>query len=411
MSAATPPLILFEAAGIEAFGPPVALRPVWELRLGARTLAERCAAIWPAGALYYWPRPRLRGLCPEAPAAVFAAPRVLLLAGNQMMTAPEAASLLAGLGPGESLRAGEREVALCLSGAEAREWLGALADGAAVWPAPAAEPRESALGPLVDYWWELYALAPRAMADDQISLLAAGDWQRCAASGGGECYLAPGAELGPGAVIDAGAGPVLLDRDVKVGALSVVAGPCYLGPGTRTKPHTQLHGVFAGPQCRLGGEVEETQLQGYANKQHHGFLGHAVVGEWVNLGAGATNSDLKNNYSGVRVEQGGRRLESQQRFLGSCLGDHVKIGIQARLSTGTVLEPFTNWFGGDFPPKGLPPFSWGGDGLLVEHALDKALATAAIAMGRRGVELSPAAAAVAQSLFAASAPWRRERLG
>ena len=411
MSAALTPLILFEPAGIEALGPPVALRPVWELRLGARTLAERCAAAWPAAALHYWPRPLLRGLCPEPPAELFGAPRVLLLAGNQLLAAPEAAGLLAALGPGESLRVEERPVALCLSGAEAREWLTSLAGPPAAWPAPALAPRESALGPLVDYWWELYALAPRALAADQAVLLAAGAWQRRAVPGGGECYLAPGAELGPGAVVEAGGGPVLLDRDVKVGPLSVLSGPCYLGPGTRLKPHSQLHGVWAGPQCRLGGEIEETQLQGYANKQHHGFLGHAVVGEWVNLGAGATNSDLKNNYSGVRVEQGGRQFESQQRFLGCCLGDHVKLGIQARLGTGTVLEPFTNWFGGDLPPKGLPPFTWGGDGLLAEHALDKALATAAIAMGRRGVELSPAAAAVARALFAASAPWRLERLG
>jgi UDP-N-acetylglucosamine diphosphorylase/glucosamine-1-phosphate N-acetyltransferase len=249
------------------------------------------------------------------------------------------------------------------------------------------------------------------MAADEAALLAAGEWRRGEAAGGGEFYLAPGVELGPGAVVDASGGAVLLDREVEVGALSVLTGPCYLGPGTRLKPHSQLHGVWTGPQCRLGGEIEETQFQGYANKQHHGFLGHAAVGEWVNLGAGATNSDLKNNYSGVRVEQGGRQLETQQRFLGCCLGDHVKLGIQGRLSTGTVLEPFTNWFGGDFPAKGLPPFTWGGDGELVEHALEKALATAAIAMGRRGQVLTPAAAAVARALFAETAAWRRERLG
>lgn len=414
MAIAPAPIIVFEPAGIEAFGPPVALRPVWELHLGARCLRERIEDVWPSSALHFWTRPALRALCPPPPAGVFAAPRVLLLAGNQVLLAPEAPRLLAALGPGERLSLadaqGERTVALCLGGSEAQAWLAAGPAEPAAWPAPAEAPRESALGPLMDYWWELYALAPRVLAADLARLLGDGAWQRLAAAGGGEVHLAAGAELGQGVVVDAGAGPVLLDREVKVGALSVLTGPCYLGPGTRLKPHSQLHAVWAGPQCRLGGEIEETQFQGFANKQHHGFLGHAAVGEWVNLGAGATNSDLKNNYSGVRVEQGGRQLDTRQRFLGCCLGDHVKLGIQARLSTGTVLEPFTNWFGGDFPPKGLPPFIWGGDGELAEHAVDKALATAAIAMGRRGVTLSPAAEAVARALFDASAPRRRERL-
>lgn len=399
------PLVLFEPAGIEAFGPPVALRPVWELRVGARQLVERIAAAWP-GALHFAPRPALAGLCPALPPALFAAPRVLLLAGHQLVLERAALDRLESLAPGERIEAAGAPLALCLSGADARDWLAAEAAREARWPAPTGAPVEGPLGLQLGYWWELYELAPRALAKDVEFLLAAGGWQRGDAEGS---WLAEGAAVGRGAVIDASGGPVLIDREAKVGPLSVLVGPCYLGPGTRTKPHTQLHGVFAGPECRLGGEIEETQLQGYANKQHHGFLGHAAVGEWVNLGAGATNSDLKNNYGSVRVEMGGRSLDSGRRFLGCCLGDHVKLGIQGRLNTGTVLEPFTNWFGADFPPKGLPAFSWGGEGRLEEHALERALSTAAIVMARRGRRLDEGLEAAVRSLFARSEPARRAR--
>lgn len=399
------PLILYEPAGIEALGPPVALRPVWELRVGARRLIERVAEAWP-GELHFAPRPALAGLCPALPPALFAAPRVLLLAGHQLVLDPVALGRLEALGPGDRLEDADRSLALCLSGADVRDWLAAEATHEVAWPAPAAEPREGPFGPLLDYWWELYELAPRALERDAEFLLAAGGWQRGAAEG---LWLAPGATLAPGSAIDASGGPVLLDRESSVGALSVLVGPCYLGPGTRTKPHTQLHGVFAGPECRLGGEIEETQLQGYANKQHHGFLGHAAVGEWVNLGAGATNSDLKNSYGSIRVEMGGHSLDSGRRFLGCCLGDHVKLGIQGRLNTGTVLEPFTNWFGADFPPKGLPAFAWGGEGRLEEHALERALATAAIVMARRGRRLDEGLEDAIRSLFARSQPARSAR--
>jgi len=401
----TTPLVLFEPAGSEAFGPPVALRPVWELRVGARRLGERIAAAWP-GERFFAPRPALAGLCPAAPPALFAAPRVLLLAGHQLVLDPAALGGLHELAIGERVEADGQTLALCLGGADLRDWLASEANRAAEWPAPASAPREGPFGPRLEYWWELYELAPRALAVDAEGLLAAGDWRRGGADG---VWLAAGARLAPGSVLDASGGPILVDREASVGALSALSGPCYLGPGTRLKPHTQLHGVFAGPQCRLGGEIEETQFQGYANKQHHGFLGHAAVGEWVNLGAGATNSDLKNNYGSVRVEMGGRSLDSGRRFLGCCLGDHVKLGIQGRLNTGTVLEPFTNWFGADFPPKGLPAFSWGGEGRLQAHALERALATAAIAMERRGQRLDAAGEAAVRALFARTEAARRAR--
>lgn len=406
MRARTVPVILFEPAGCEGFGPPVALRPCWELRVGARRLVERVLDQVPADSLHFWSRPSLRALCPPPPEALFDAGDLLLVAGNLLLLGD---ARLEALAPGERVEVDGQVVALRLAGSVAREFLASQQPGA-TWPDPAPKARECALGAVLQYWWELYEQAPRALAADRGLLLGTGAWRRedrmdwVAAE---DVHLAADAEIAAGAMVDASGGPVLIDRGVRVGPLSVIQGPCYVGPGTRLKPHTQLlHGCFVGPECRLGGEIEEAQFQGYANKQHHGFLGHAAVGEWVNLGAGVTNSDLKNNYSDVRVLQAGRELQSRRRFLGCCLGDHVKVGIQGRINTGTVLEPFTNWFGADFPPKGLPAFLWGSEAGTTTYALDKALETAAIVMQRRGRSLDAALARTITDFFAATEPSR-----
>jgi UDP-N-acetylglucosamine diphosphorylase/glucosamine-1-phosphate N-acetyltransferase len=142
--------------------------------------------------------------------------------------------------------------------------------------------------------------------------------------------------------------------------------------------------VSIGPVCRIHGEVEASVVLGYSNKAHDGFLGHAYLGCWVNLGAMTTNSDLKNNYGNVRLWTPEGDVDTGERKLGCLLGDHVKTAIGTLLNTGTVVEAGSNLFGAAQPPKYVPPFSWGAEGT---YALEKFLATAALVMGRRGVAL------------------------
>ena len=403
-------VILFEPAGAERLGPIAATRPLWELRVGPATLGEICE--WRLGetvaSLGGWARPSLTGIAPRPGAEIFAQPSVLILAGNVLLDAT-ALMRLGELATGESIEVGGALIAARLTGEQARERLESLHDSPAAYPAPGAV-CETPLGPRIGYWWEIFERAAQS-----LDALLAGGW-RATEFGGppgdgfhalGEVRCAASTRIEPGAVLDGRQGPVVLDAGVHIGASSTLIGPCYLGPGCRVKPQSQiLHGSFAGQQCRLGGEVEETQFQGFANKQHHGFLGHAVVGEWVNLGAGATNSDLKNNYSDVAVSVLGETVNTGRRFVGCCLGDHVKISIQARLNTGTVIEPFCNWFGSDFPPKDLPAFLWGGDDGLTTYEPERALATAAVVMARREMRLEPALRSLYLDLFAASAARR-----
>ena len=215
-----------------------------------------------------------------------------------------------------------------------------------------------------------------------------------------------GARIDPFAVLDARGGPIRIGSRAIVASHTVVTGPCVVGAGTQLLGGSVSRSTI-GPECRIQGEVEECLWQGYSNKRHHGFVGHSVIGEWVNLGALTTTSDLKNNYGNVRVHVDGREEESGTPKIGSFVGAHVKTGIGSLLPTGASIGVGANLFGGGrFAPKHVPAFSWWDGEREVEHRLDAFLATARIAMGRRGRELSPGDEQAMRALFAATADER-----
>jgi len=197
--------------------------------------------------------------------------------------------------------------------------------------------------------------------------------------------------LEPGAVLDARSGPILLGEHVHIEHGAVVLGPAYLGPHTRVKMGARIYdGVSAGPQCRLGGEIEAAVFQGYANKQHDGFLGHAYLGAWTNLGAATNNSDLKNNYRPVSVWTPDGEIDTGLLFAGLFMGDHSKTAIGTRFNTGTVVGFSCNLFGSGFPPRRVPSFTWAGDDGASAYRLDAALDVAGRVMARRNQRLEPA---------------------
>lgn len=172
-------------------------------------------------------------------------------------------------------------------------------------------------------------------------------------------YLAPGSVVGPGVVLDASDGPIIIDRDAEIMANSFIKGPAYIGEQSLIKAGAIIyHGTSIGHTCKIGGEVEQSIILPFSNKQHHGFLGHAYIGSWCNLGAGTTNSDLKNTYAEVKVQFGEKLVETGTQFVGLFMGDHVKSGINTSYTTGTVVGPVSSVFGPGFQPKYLPPFSW-----------------------------------------------------
>ncbi len=161
------------------------------------------------------------------------------------------------------------------------------------------------------------------------------------------------------AVISVANGPVLLDEGCVIGPLSYIEGPAYIGKRTVIDQATVRQGCSFGPECRIGGEVECSIFQGYSNKHHEGFIGHSYIGEWVNLGALTTCSDLKNNYQPVKIRLKEKEIYTGQVKLGCFIGDHCKTAIGSMIPTGAVLGTGANWYEPGVVPKSLPAFAWG----------------------------------------------------
>ena len=196
-----------------------------------------------------------------------------------------------------------------------------------------------------------------------------------------------GAKVEPGVVFDVRQGTVVIDLGAEIRNGTRLEGPTYVGPGTRVLGGFIRGSVF-GPECRVRGEIAASVFQGFANKSHYGFLGHSVVGHWVNLGAGTTTSNLKNTYGAVHLEVDGERIETGRINVGTLFGDHAKTAIGTMLATGTVVSAGANVFGTPIPPKYVPPFAWGciGDERMSE---DGFLRVAERVLTRRNVAFSP----------------------
>mgnify|MGYP001426324335 CR=1 FL=1 len=162
----------------------------------------------------------------------------------------------------------------------------------------------------------------------------------------------------PGVLFDTHKGPIELATHVEVRSGTRLSGPIYAGEYSKFLGGS-ISAFSGGPYCYMRGEIEHVTVMGYSNKVHQGFLGHAVVGSWVNLGAMTTNSDLKNNYGAIRVGAPKMPVDTGLTKLGCLIGDHVKTGIGSLLNAGTVIGAGSNLFGHLAVPKWIEPFSWG----------------------------------------------------
>jgi UDP-N-acetylglucosamine diphosphorylase/glucosamine-1-phosphate N-acetyltransferase len=220
------------------------------------------------------------------------------------------------------------------------------------------------------------ALTLSVEADDPRELTRLGDHPVC---------VEHGASVEPMVVFDASAGPILVYRGATIRAFSRLEGPCVIGPETIVAGGRVATSAI-GDHCRVHGEVSTSIFVGHANKAHDGFVGHSILGRWVNLGASTVTSNLKNTYGSVSLWTPAGVADTGLQFLGSLLGDHAKTAIGTRLTTGTVVGAGANVFGGE-TPKVVPPFAWGASG-TDSYERDKFLTMADRAMARRHVTLS-----------------------
>lgn len=271
-------------------------------------------------------------------------------------------------------------------------------------------PKKDVIATEVKHIWDFIRLNPEQISADferitqdaggasiaESSLVDAGCTihNRCAVR------IAEGAMVDSQVVIDARGGPVYIGFGARIEPHTRIEGPCYVGENTMLVGGKIREGCSIGPVCKVGGELEESIILGHSNKFHDGFLGHAYLGEWVNLGAMTTNSDLKNNYGTIRVDLGEGQQDTGMTKVGSFIGDHVKTGIGTMLNTGISLGFATNVFGaGLVADKFVPPFCWGSSGNYAEYDIERAIATARVVVERRNVAFTAEDERVFRAVF------------
>lgn len=408
-------LIVFEDEKFAQFFPLTYMRPVFELRCGQTTLLEKIerAAGRKADGVF------VRGWLAEAYGARTAA-RVndlSVLRGDDLVLVNGRALWLGGVAPVTGrdvcVRAGNEVAAVSLTRATAAK-IAADDFGKFLEAAVKATPGEPTETGLMAYPWDLVDANAEAICDDFRQLGRHGV-EGTLADGAyvwgprDQVYVAPGAVLEPTVVVDTQEGPVIIEEEVTVNPHTRIQGPASIGRGTVLFGGKIREGTAIGPMCRVGGEVEEAIMHGYANKYHDGFLGHGYVCPWVNLGALTTNSDLKNDYGTVAVKLGGELLDTGSIKVGCFVGDFTKTSIGTLINTGTIIGMMSNVLGaGCLLPKTVPSFVMFMDNKFFKAGWKQLLGTARTAMSRRKVELLPEEEALLEYLFVLTRDERME---
>jgi UDP-N-acetylglucosamine diphosphorylase/glucosamine-1-phosphate N-acetyltransferase len=205
------------------------------------------------------------------------------------------------------------------------------------------------------------------------------------------------------------AGPIYVGSNTEVMEGSMLRGPISIGSDSIIKMGAKIYGPSTfGPGCRVGGEVTRSIFFANSNKAHDGYLGDSVLGEWCNLGADTNNSNLKNNYSEVKLwDYETERFEKTgQQFVGMIMGDHSKCAINTMFNTGTVVGVFANIYGSGFARNFIPDFSWGGPDGYRTYKFAEACETASIVMARRGLVFSELEKAILYHIYDSTARFR-----
>lgn len=398
---------------------PLALcRPIWELRCGMTSLAEKLVAKVGAADVACFVPPymadvyRAKRPWPVNDLKALAGDDLLLVSGRvkaaDLSVTPKGPSQAAFLPDGECLVARvSREDAARLDVSSIEAF---LASARKTLPAAGVEV------PAWNYTWDLVLANPKQLVDDfkaagRSGIEGAVEEPKAIRGSAKDVYVAPGALVHPMVVFDAANGPIYLDEGVEVHPFTRIEGPAYVGKKSILLGAKCREGNSIGPMCRVGGEVEESIIQGYSNKYHDGFLGHAYVGEWVNLGALTTNSDLKNDYSSVSVVLDGHTpIDTGSTKVGALIGDHTKTSIGTLMNTGAYIGAMALIAAnGRLLPKFLPSFAWFLEGVVTKgFGKGKLYETAKVAMSRRKCEWTAAEQAMWDEIFKITAPERNE---
>jgi len=399
-------ICLFEDQYVRRLLPLAYTRPVYDLRCGMLTLGEKLRRRYGIGKFRLHARAYLADALKERypGVPVNAAPDGgCLYLNGRLLASPELLKAIPADGPDALYVDGDVLLAARTGGG------GGFAAGMPEALTPGAFPGVPQTGiraALVSWPWDLVMNNGKEIVADSTLLAPAGEKIRGKVYPGahlvnpGNIVIGEGTNIKPGVVLDGENGPVWIGKNVTVFPNAVIEGPAFVGDRTLIKIGAKIYeNTSIGEVCKVGGEVEGAIIHAYSNKQHDGFLGHAYLGMWVNLGADTNNSDLKNNYGNVKMVIDGATVDTGSMFMGLVMGDHSKSSINSMFNTGTVVGVSSNVFGSGFPPKSVPSFAWGGAEGMKTYDPERALEVARRVMGRRKIALSAAEEKLLRTVF------------
>ncbi len=395
-------LALFEDEFTRNLNPLVHLRPVYDLKFGIRSIREKYQLIFGDEFISLHCRDELAPVMaernPRAEINTYSADKYIFINGRCVISEKELGKISS---DDDRLYINNGKIAVAVLTSDNLKKIRAAGGkllGREVFPAL----NESDIECLwLDYPWDLFLGNGKEIEREFKSPTMDGKiYDNVSIINSAIVTVSKGVELKPGSVLDAEDGPIICATGVRIMPNSVIQGPVYIGKNTIIKAGARIYGgTSIGEECKVGGEVSNSIIHSYSNKQHEGYLGHSYIGKWVNLGADSNNSDLKNNYGKVKFYIEGKFIETGTIHGGLIVGDHSKVGINTMFNTGTHVGVACNIYGGGFPPKFIPSFSWGGAEGMTEHILNKAVDTALRVMERRKIELKLPEIELLRNLF------------
>ena len=380
-------IYVFEDQQALNFAPISSTRAVFDIRIGSETFLDRICSLFPNESISLIVRDELADLVSEVHENHEVNPEDyedgLWISGSVIWSEKSIKSLFQ---EDTVFRSKNKLVAANLSLNHAKNW---IAKGGPL-QSDFKETESQEIEILsCEYLWDIIDQIPETINYDaaRLSPINPKDYEHINLLNPKNIYI-DNASIMPGALINAENGAVIIDSGVSIYGQTYIEGPAFIGANTIINPLTKIKKAIIGQKCKIGGELDSSIIQGYTNKVHDGHLGNSFLGEWVNLGAGTTNSNLKNNYSPVKVHINNELVDSKSLHVGCFVGDHVKTAIGTLINTGCVIGSASMIASYGFIPKTLPPFSWYVNKKHQRIDIDKFILTAEIVKNRRNKNFS-----------------------
>lgn len=380
-------IYIFEDQKSLNFEPISLTRPVFDIRIGSETFLERIQSLFPDSDINLFVRKELEDLTknmyPNFEVNPESVNEGLWLLGNVIWEPDNLSHLTKG---NYIYYSKDNFVAANLTSNQGKQW---LKNGGPTHTIPEAENKNNIEVGYCEFLWEIIENIPNTISYESTyfknSKSNLKDFSQLRIDT--ENIFAKKCSIQKSVFFDTSKGPILIENGAEINGPSYLQGPLYLGSNTIVEPLTKIKNSVIGPLCKIGGEIDTVIIQSNTNKVHEGHLGDAFLGEWVNLGAGTINSNLKNNYESVKVHINYQSVDTGKIHVGCFIGDHVKTAIGTLINSGTVIGPGTMIATDGFFPKTIKPFTWFVKGKHHKVDFEKFIKTAEIVKNRRGQKL------------------------